>query len=280
MINHLQNQVVIVTGAASGIGQQVAVQAAARGGYVVATDINAAGLAKTQQMIADANGYSEIHILDVSKANDIIVFAEKITLTLNNRPLVLVNNAGVALDCGPFADTTLDNFEWLLDINLWGVVRMTKAFLPYLMAQNNGHIVNISSVFGLAGFANQSAYCTAKFGVRGFTECLRMELYDTNIKTTVVHPGGINTNIAKTARVGGEITEELHKRNTRIFNEKLTPTSATEAARQILEAVRTKKQKLVIGTDGKLINLITRLLPVGYTKIFKKQLENAENTKF
>jgi NAD(P)-dependent dehydrogenase (short-subunit alcohol dehydrogenase family) len=274
MKTHLQNHVVVVTGAASGIGQQVAIQAAERGGYVIATDVNISGLAETQKAIP--HNQIETHVLDVSKADEIIAFADKITPILNNRPLVLVNNAGVALDCGPFADTSLEDFEWLLSINLWGVIRMTKAFLPYLLEQNAGHIVNISSVFGLAGFAKQSAYCTAKFGVRGFTETLRMELFDTNIKTTCVHPGGINTNIARAARVGGQITAADHDKNSRIFNEKLTPTSPTEAARQILEAVRNQKAKLVIGNDGKLINLITRLFPVGYTKIFKKQIEKAE----
>ena len=267
----LHNHIVIVTGAASGIGQQVAIQAAERGGCVIATDLNAEGLEITKK----ANDNIETQILDVSKPDAIIDFAQKIIPTLQGKPLVLVNNAGVALDSGPFINTTLQDFEWLLSINLWGVIRMTKAFLPYLLETNAGHIVNLSSVFGLAGIADQSAYCTAKFGVRGFTETLRMELIDTNIKTTCVHPGGIKTNIAVAARIGGEVDEKIHYENSKAFNEKLAITTAEEAAYQILEAIRKKKAKLVIGSDGKAIDFITRLMPVGYTRIFKKQLDNA-----
>lgn len=269
-MNHLENHVIIVTGAASGIGQQIAIQAAARGGYVIATDINASGLAETQKM---AYGKSmETQLLDVSKPEAILAFAEKTIPTLQGRPLVLINNAGVALDSGNFDTTSLTDFEWLLSINLWGVVRMTKAFLPYFLETNQGHIVNISSVFGLAGIMGQSAYCTAKFGVRGFTETLRMELYNTKIATTVVHPGGIKTNIAHNARPGGAIDEQTHQKNAELFIAELTITTAAEAARQILEAVRLKKAKLVIGKDGRQIDFFTRLLPVGYTKIFLKQL--------
>ena len=142
-MQHLQNHIVIVTGAASGIGQQVAIQAAERGGYVIATDINAEGLEITKK----ANRNIEMLILDVSKPDAIIDFAQKIIPTLQGKPLVLINNAGVALDSGPFINTTLQDFEWLLSINLWGVIRMTKAFLPYLLETNAGHIVNLSSVF-------------------------------------------------------------------------------------------------------------------------------------
>ena len=272
-MNHLTNHVIVVTGAASGIGRQVAIQAAERGGYVIATDVNAVGLAETLQMSGGER--VETQILDVSRPESIVAFAEKTTLSLQGRPLVLINNAGVALDSGNFDTTSLEDFEWLLNINLWGVIRMTKAFLPYFLQTNQGHIVNISSVFGLAGIMGQSAYCTAKFGVRGFTETLRMELYDTKIATTVVHPGGIKTNIAHNARAGGAIDEQTHQKNAELFISELTITTAAEAARQILEAVRLKKAKLVIGKDGKQIDFLTRLLPVRYTKIFLKQLTKA-----
>jgi NADP-dependent 3-hydroxy acid dehydrogenase YdfG len=276
-MKHLNNHVIIVTGAASGIGQQVAIQAAERGALVIATDINTEGLNNTQKSIAD--GQCMTFVLDVANAEAIENFAQKIIPMLQNRPLVLVNNAGVALNTGDFLSTSMADFEWLLSINLWGVIRMTKAFLPYMVAQNAGHIVNISSVFGLAGVARQSAYCTAKFGVRGFTETLRMELYDTPIKTTCVHPGGIKTNIARAARVGGSVSPQEHLQNADMFEDKLTPTLPSEAARQILEAVRTQKQKLVIGNDGKFFNFITRLMPVGYTKYLKKMLDKAQAAK-
>ncbi len=270
-MQNLQNQVIIVTGAGSGIGKEVAIQANERGGYVIATDINPEGLKSIANLIK--NNEFETALLNVSEPVEIAKFAQKTIAKLNGRPLVLVNNAGVALDCGPFANTALEDFEWLLSINLWGVIRMTKTFLPYLLEQNSGHIINISSVFGLAGVADQSAYCTAKFGVRGFTETLRMELFDTNIKTLCVHPGGIKTNIASAARIGGAISEAIHHQNTIAFNENLAITTAKEAARQILEAARKDKKKLVIGKDGRQIDFITRLMPVGYTKILKKMLD-------
>jgi NAD(P)-dependent dehydrogenase (short-subunit alcohol dehydrogenase family) len=273
-MQHLTNHVVIVTGAASGIGQQVAIQAVECGGYVIATDRNSEGLSATAQSVGKDR--IETHVLDVSQPDEIAAFAKQIIPMLDGRPLVLINNAGVALDCGSFSNTTLEDFEWLLSINLWGVIRMTKSFLPYLLQQNSGHIVNISSVFGLAGIADQSAYCTAKFGVRGFTETLRMELFDTNVKTLCVHPGGIKTNIASAARIGGEVTEEIHQKNSVAFNENLAITTSQEAARQILEAIRKDKKKLVIGKDGRQIDFITRLMPIGYTKIFKKMLDAAK----
>ncbi len=166
---------------------------------MLATDVNEAGLIGTKQQ---TSGHVTTARLDVSDADAIRTFADAIMPTLTNRRLILVNNAGVALGSGPFVETGLDEFEWLLSINLWGVVRMTKAFLPHMMARSLGHIVNLSSVFGLAGVMNQSAYCTAKFGVRGFSDVLRMELLDTKIGVTCVHPGGIKTNIATNARIG------------------------------------------------------------------------------
>ncbi len=269
---NMKNTITIITGAASGIGRELAKQAAALGSYVMATDLNESGLAETKAMILAENNQVETHILDVSKPDAVVNFARLVLPKLQNKKLHLINNAGVALASGNFAETSLNDFEWLLNINLWGVIRMTKEFLPYMLGQNAGHIVNISSVFGLAGVAEQSAYCTAKFGVRGFTETLRMELMDTNVKTTVVHPGGISTDIAKNAKLGGKITPQEKEEGTEAFA-KNTPTSAQEAARQILGAIIKQKPRLVIGNDGRMLDWITRLLPVGYTKIIKKQME-------
>lgn len=268
----MQNTITIVTGAASGIGQQVAIQAAQLGSTVWATDVNPEGLAETKRSIEQAGGQVEAVNLDVSKPDEILSFAGRVIPTLGGKKLVLVNNAGVALGSGTFGDTSLDDFEWLLSINLWGVVRMTKAFLPYMLEHNAGHIANVSSVFGLAGVMHQSAYCTAKFGVRGFTECLRMELMGTKVGTTVIHPGGIKTNIARNARRGGKVTAAMHQQSAQLFDQTV-PTTAAEAARQILDCVVNNKPRLVIGKDGRMIDWLTRLMPVGYTKIFKKDYE-------
>ncbi len=267
------NSVALITGAASGIGRSLAIQAACQGAHVIATDINEAGLAETNQF---AGGKLECHRLDVSNADAILAFADKIIPTLNARPLLLVNNAGVALASGPFSETSLTDFDWLLSINLFGVIRLTKAFLPYQVQTNSGHIVNVSSVFGLAGVQHQSAYCTAKFGVRGFTETLRMELMGTGIGVTTVHPGGIDTNIARAARLGsgGFVSEAMHKQGAISFKE-AAKTTPDEAARQIWAGVENRKVRVVIGADGRLIDRVTRLFPSGYTKMIKNQIEKA-----
>lgn len=270
--NAFTNAIVIITGAASGIGQQMCLQAAQRGAYVIGADINEQGLQETQNLAKAQNLSIKTHRLDVGSATDIEQFAAQILPTLNNQKLILINNAGVALASGHFEHTNLTDFEWLLNINLWGVIRMTKAFYPYFIAQQQGHIVNISSVFGFAGISSQSAYCTAKFGVRGFTETLRMELSGTNIHTTCVHPGGVKTNIAKNAPVKGSfITSEMQKKGVESF-EKVAQTTAHKAAQLILDAIEKRKKRLVIGLNGYALDWITRLLPVAYTSIIEKQL--------
>lgn len=275
-VTPLQNAIVIITGAGSGIGRQLAIQAATEGAQVIATDVNEAGLIETTNLV---KGNIQVRQLDVSDAEAIRMFAAETIPTLADQRLILINNAGVALGSGPFAETELDDFEWLLSINLWGVIRMTKAFLPYLIEQNEGHIVNLSSVFGLAGVMNQSAYCTAKFGVRGFTDTLRMELLGTNIGVTCVHPGGIKTNIANNARIGkgGFVTETMHKQGAISF-EKTARTTAEEAARQIWDGVRRNKARVLIGSDARQIEWLTRMFPTAYIRLMRDQIEKAFST--
>ena len=267
--------VLIVTGAGSGIGREVALQGAYLGASVIAADINTSTLEETKQLCLQQGLYIDVYTLDVADKEAVYSFAEAIIPQLNGRKLILVNNAGVGLFSGKFESTSQEDFEWLMNINMWGVIRMTKAFYPYFMQHNQGHIVNLSSVFGLGGFAGQIAYCTAKFAVRGFTESLRMELVGTGIQTTCVHPGGIRTNIMRSATPKGpEITEAMHLKAITTFD-KLAMTTAAKAARLILNAVKRKKQRLVIGSDGSVIDIMTRMLPVGYTKIFKRRMDQS-----
>jgi butyryl-CoA dehydrogenase len=276
-MSSLKNHAIIITGAGSGIGRQLTVQAAATGAPILATDINRDGLAETNRL---AGGNVTTYQLDVSDAASIQRFADTTLSTLDNRPLILVNNAGVALSSGPFSTTELDDFEWLLSINLWGVIRMTKAFLPYMMQHNAGHIVNLSSVFGLAGVMNQSAYCTAKFGVRGFSDVLRMELLDTPIKLTCVHPGGIKTSIASSARQGRNtpVTETMKQNAVGSF-EKAARTTPDEAARQIWRGVEQDKARVLIGADARQIEWLTRLLPTHYVNLLRSRIERTFNTE-
>lgn len=280
-MNPFQNTTFIITGAGSGIGRHLTLQAAAEGAHVLATDVNEAGLAETKQQ---ASGNVTAMHLDVADAAAIRNFASRTIPTLANNRLVLINNAGVALGSGPFSETSLDDFEWLLSINLWGVIRMTKAFLPYMLEQDSksgrgSQIVNLSSVFGLAGVMHQSAYCTAKFGVRGFSDVLRMELMNTKISVTCVHPGGIRTNIAANARLGtgGFVSRAMHRQGAASFA-KVARTTPQEAARQILTGIRQRKARVLIGSDAYQIEWLTRLFPTRYVQLMRQQIEKTFGT--
>lgn len=270
-----QNTIVLVTGAASGIGRELALQAAARGAQVLATDNNQQALEQTKALAAERALVLSTALLDVADPEAISAFATQQVPLFEKRKLVLINNAGVALGTGKFEHTSLDDFAWLLNINLWGAVRLTKAFYPYFLEQNEGHIVNLSSVFGLVGVEEQTAYCTAKFALRGFTETLRMELRGTGIGTTAVHPGGIQTNIVRHARFDPvRMPAERQEESIATFD-RHAHTTAASAARQILDAVEKKKQRLVIGKDGFVLDLLARAFPVAYTRLIKQQIERS-----
>jgi short-subunit dehydrogenase len=262
----------IITGAGSGIGQALAILAASKGAKVVATDINEKGLAETQEKVVAQNGWINTHRLDVADAQAITDFSEMIKRTLNPQKIILVNNAGVALNSGTFDETPMEDFEWLLNINLYGVIRMTKAFLPMMLAQNQGHIVNVSSIFGIIGVRYQSAYCTAKFGVKGFTDVLKFELMDTGVKVSSVHPGGIKTKIASNARVSvgqnpKQVAADLEK-----FEREALINTPKYAAEVILKGIQKTKSRILIGRDAKILDILVRTFPNNYFKRIPKSM--------
>jgi short-subunit dehydrogenase len=262
----MNNTHFIITGAGSGIGQALAILAASKGAKVIATDINQKGLDETRDKIVAQNGWVNCHPLDVADAQAIIDFAEMVKRTYNPQKIVLVNNAGVALNSGTFEETPMEDFEWLLNINLYGVVRMTKAFLPMMLAQNNGNIVNVSSIFGIIGVRYQSAYCTAKFGVKGFSDVLKFELLDTNIKVSSVHPGGIKTKIASNARISEgqnpkQVAADLEK-----FEREALINTPEYAAEVILKGIEKGKSRILIGKDAKILDILARTFPNNYFK--------------
>jgi short-subunit dehydrogenase len=262
----MNNTHFIITGAGSGIGQALAILAASKGAKIIATDINQKGLEETRDKVVAQNGWINCHQLDVADAQAIIAFSEMVKKTYNPQKIVLVNNAGVALNSGTFDETPMEDFEWLLNINLFGVVRMTKAFLPMMLAQNNGNIVNVSSIFGIVGVRYQSAYCTAKFGVKGFSDVLKFELLDTNIKVSSVHPGGIKTKIASNARVSeGQNPKQVAADLEKFEREALinTPEYAAEA---ILKGIEKGKSRILIGKDAKILDILARTFPNNYFK--------------
>ena len=267
----------IITGAGSGIGQALAILAASKGAKVIATDINKEGLEQTRTKVVSQNGWIKTHQLDVSDSQAITDFKETIINTYSPKKIALVNNAGVALYSGTFAETPMEDFDWLLNINLYGVIRMTKAFLPIMLVQNHGHIVNISSIFGIIGVRYQSAYCTAKFGVKGFSDVLKMELMDTGIKVSSVHPGGIKTKIASNAKVSEsqdprQVAADLEK-----FEREALINTPEYAAEVIMKGIEKGKQRILIGRDAKIIDILARTFPNTYhLKIPKNLTEKAK----
>ena len=178
---------------------------------------------------------------------------------------VLVNNAGVAVG-GTFEEVSDEDFEWLFEINFWGVVRMTRAFLPLLHASDDARVVNLSSIYGVIAPPEQTAYSASKFAVRGFSESLRHELEGSRIGVTVVHPGGIATSIAENARIpAGATEEEIAQRRAKY--RKLLRLPPEIAGETIVRGIERREARILIGSDAKTISLIARLLPVSYWKM-------------
>jgi NAD(P)-dependent dehydrogenase (short-subunit alcohol dehydrogenase family) len=194
-------------------------------------------------------------------------FADSV-LREHGRATHLINNAGVGL-LGTFEQISIEDFEWLMKINFWGVVYGCKAFLPILKKEQHAHIVNVSSVFGLIAPEEQSAYCSSKFAVRGFTESLRHEMAGTNISVCCVHPGGIKTNIARNARVGRSAPAEWKQQGADFFD-KVAKTSSDEAADVILRGIRDNNPRILIGKDARAISTISRLFPRKYLAVLER----------
>lgn len=251
------NSVAVITGAGSGIGRALAQDLASRGAQLALADKNTAGLEETRKLLGSAQ--VKTYSLDVSDAAAVEAFAKNVEKDFG-RVSLLVNNAGVAL-YGNFAELTLEEFEWLIRINFFGVVYGCKFFLPLLLRQPDAHIVNISSVFGLIGPAGQSAYAASKFAVRGFTQSLRQELKGTSINVTCVHPGGVRTSIANNARPGAATREEEWAPRRELFNQSVR-TTPEQAAKVIVNGVLRNKGRVLIGGDAYYFDMLHRLMPV------------------
>ena len=266
---NLENRTALVTGAASGIGRALAVGLAARGCNLALADRNAAGLEETERLIATNRIRISRHVLDVADRDAIAALPAAVEAAHGGLDL-LINNAGVALG-GTFDDVTEADFEWLFEINFWGVVRLTRAFLPLLRARDEGRIVNLSSVYGLIAPPGQTAYAASKFAVRGFSQALRHELAGTSVGVTVVHPGGVATSVADSARMPAHVTPEEAARGRAAANKmlKLPPARAAEI---ILAAVERRRGRVLVGSDARLIALVERLVPVSYWGVIQKLL--------
>lgn len=271
----LEGGVAVVTGAASGIGRALARQLSAAGSALAIADIDAQGLAETAASLI-GKGKVSTHILDVADEAAVRAFAEDV-IARHGRVTLLINNAGVAL-IGTFEEISLDDLRWLMGINFWGAVYGVKYFLPTLKQQPRAHIVNLSSVFGMIAPVGQAAYSASKFAVRGFTEAIRHELEGTSVCVSCVHPGGIQTPIAKRARLGANAPEIKGKEAGQVF-EKLAITSPEDAAARILKGVERREPRILIGRDARQIDLVQRLRPATYWKIMAKRRQKIERQK-
>ena len=260
--------VAVVTGAASGIGRALVVRLAKESiAGIAVSDVNEEGLTETAAMIAALDVPVSTHVCDVSNRDAVQQFAEDV-IAKHGRVTHLVNNAGVGL-FGTFEHVSVEDFEWLMGINFWGVVYCTKAFLPTLLEQDHGHIINISSVFGLIAPSEQTAYCASKFAVRGFTESLRHELAGTNVSVACVHPGGVKTNIARNSKIGEGTPSEWKQQGVKLFD-KVARTSAEDAAETIVRGIKARNPRILIGKDAVGISIFSRLFPKRYLGVIER----------
>jgi len=261
----LDRKVVVITGAGSGIGRALAVEVASHGALVAISDVNEKGLAETVELAKQA-GATEVRAerLDVSDRAAFLAYADAVAEQFG-RVNVIVNNAGVTMT-GDFEHMTLEEFDWIMGINVDGVVTGTKAFLPHLIASGDGHIVNISSLFGLVSMPGQSAYNASKYAVRGFTEALREEMLINGHRVGVscVHPGGIKTGIARNGRkTVGQNAEAIDK----LFEEKLARMSPEKAAKIIVRGILKNQARVLVGIDAHVIHQFGKLAGSRYQDI-------------
>jgi NAD(P)-dependent dehydrogenase (short-subunit alcohol dehydrogenase family) len=267
-MKNLQDKVVVITGAGSGIGRALAVEVASRGSLVAISDVDETGLAETVELVKAA-GAPEVRAdrLDVSDRAAFATYAAAVREQFG-RVNVVVNNAGVTMT-GDFEEISYDDFEWIMGINFWGVVTGTKEFLPHLIESGDGHLVNISSLFGLISTPGQSTYNASKYAVRGFTEALREEMLVAGhpVGVTCVHPGGIKTGISRNGRkTASQDAEALD----RLFEKKLARMEPERAAQIIVGAILKGKARQLVGIDAHLIHHACKLLGSRYQDVIAR----------
>jgi len=279
-MKNLNGKVAVVTGAGSGMGKELAIQLAAKGAKVALNDWNGDNLQATLTIVKKNGGTAIAKRYDVSNREAVYAFKDEVLNTFGQVDIV-INNAGIALPSYNVEDVPYDEFEKLININFWGVVYGTKAYLPHLQTRPEAAIANTSSVFGIMGFPTQGPYCAAKFAVKGFTESLRMELaaQESKVRTLSIHPGRIFTDIVRNVEhKPGTVTEEEKAEMAKQFDEGGDGTTAADAAKQIIQSIQKEKPRLLIGKDARFIDRMVRLLPTKYAKIILKRLGAEPNS--
>jgi len=277
----IRGSAVALTGAASGIGRALALELAARGADLALADRDEAGMQAVAAEIAKAGSDKanprkvSVHRVDVAEPSEIEAFAAS-AVAAHPGLNIVINNAGVAL-LGQFTEIDQAQMEWLFNINFWGVVRSTRAFLPHLAQQPAAHIVNLSSIFGIIAPPGQSAYAAAKFAVRGFSESLRHELAmaKSPVKLSVVHPGGVATNIARNSRTGVGMTDNARRAQSIERFDAVAKTTPAAAALRIIEGIEKNQPRILIGNDARFMDILQRLRPGTYWSVLQRQIEKA-----
>jgi NAD(P)-dependent dehydrogenase (short-subunit alcohol dehydrogenase family) len=278
-MKRIEGRTAVVTGAASGIGRAIAEALAAAGCHLAVCDRNEAGLEETREKIRAMGRRVSSHVVDVSNKDRMRSLVDDV-LAFHGGVNILVNNAGVTT-ISSFESVALEDFEWVMNVNFWGVVYGCKFFLPALKSAEEAHIVNVSSVFGILGVPMQSSYCSSKFAVRGFSESLRAELSDSKVGVTSVHPAGVATNIVKDARYSHEASNKMKAGLVSDFANKMLPPD--QAAKKILEAIERDRPRVLIARGAGLIDAVQRISPVLGSKltvrVWKKMHEAREKAQ-
>lgn len=277
-MKNLQNKVAVVTGAGSGMGRSLALLLAKKGCALAISDVNKSTLNKTVELLSESsaqdspNGSNKVtsHLVDVADRAAVENFARQV-VEEHGKVNLLFNNAGVSVT-NTVTKMSYEDFEWLMNINFWGVVHGCKCFLPYLEQADDAHIINTSSIFGIIAVPSQSAYNASKFAVRGFSEALRLELKDSHIKVSCVHPGGVKTNIIKSSRFVPQDNEGVTKDEFVTQFEQLAALTADQAAAVIVKGVQKDKARILVGRDALLVSIIERIAPVSYSGLISKWL--------
>jgi short-subunit dehydrogenase len=267
---NLTNRVAVITGAGSGIGRATALAMARRGCHLALADVNEAGAIETARTAQALGVRVSAHRLDVADREAVRAFPDEVK-SAHQRVDLLMNNAGVALG-GTFEQVSEDDFDWLMEINFHGVVRMTRAFLPLLHLSDEARVVNVSSIYGIITPPGQAAYSASKFAVRGFSNVLRHELEGSTVGVSVVHPGGVATSISKSARIAAGLPgDEVERR--RKAMEKLLRMPPEQAGEIIVRGIEKRQARILVGSDAKAAALLERLAPVGYWNLLKKAIK-------
>jgi NADP-dependent 3-hydroxy acid dehydrogenase YdfG len=265
-LRELKGRVAVVTGASSGIGRAVSLRLAEKGCALALADIDEEGLQETRRLAGSSAAKITLHRVDVADVDAMRAFVDEV-VTAHGGVQIVVNNAGVSVDAS-LEHGSLDDLEWLVGVNFWGVVHGCKLFLPHLLASERGHIVNISSLYGLIAMPLNAGYCATKFAVRGWSEALRVELAEHGIGVTCVYPGGVATNVALSARhAEADGLEAWHEKNIRAFETMMPPQAV---ARVVVHAIENNRGRVLISWTTRWVDWLLRAFPSLTIEVFKR----------